>query len=197
MPATGFEPATLGLKARPELRRTPPQASCYSILRISPPPGTWRYLGLTIRNGYISEGLERSPRVREREMERPRSPPLRRATALRGRRGSSPPRPTTHRWLLKGLGTRSIRWKQTQLGPSYEQTPSRPGWRSQARTEPGLPATWAGHVLWLVPNNLRAGRKSPQAANRPIANPQRRQKPCGCYGVQERGRQCSQLRGSP
>jgi hypothetical protein len=28
VPATGFEPATLGLKARSELRTTPPQASC-------------------------------------------------------------------------------------------------------------------------------------------------------------------------
>jgi hypothetical protein len=43
VPATGFEPATIGLKARPELRNdASSELLLNSVLRISPPHGTTR-----------------------------------------------------------------------------------------------------------------------------------------------------------
>ena len=59
---TGTRTPDPRLKSSP---RTPQDASSRlllnSILRISPPRGTPWHPGLAIRNGYISEGLERSP----------------------------------------------------------------------------------------------------------------------------------------
>src|SRR5712691_9696200 len=49
VPARGLEPRTLGLKARSDLRRTPPQASCrtrFSASRLPVAPGgtpPWQY----------------------------------------------------------------------------------------------------------------------------------------------------------
>jgi hypothetical protein len=85
VPARGLEPRTLGLKARPEPRRTPPHASCcirFSASRLPVAPrGTpaWQY-EMAIHPKAVSD---RSARANIKQ-KGPLPTSLRRATALRG-----------------------------------------------------------------------------------------------------------------
>jgi len=87
VPARGLEPRTLGLKLRPDLRMTRPQAPAVfdSLPRASSRLLQQPRLGYT--NWLYIEGLERSAGARERETEGSLPTSLRRATASGGVRG--------------------------------------------------------------------------------------------------------------
>jgi hypothetical protein len=141
VPATGFEPATFGLKARPHLRSTPPDVSprigfSARRLRAAPPISpAWLYK-LAIHQRALSDRPARAPPKRRC----PLPTPLRRPTASREVRGSSPRQPT-----IQTDGSQRDRMRAVQqCCAAAGHRPLCPGlllsfeWRPQCqRTQPG------------------------------------------------------------